>query len=128
VISLITYIYQESEEELSNQAKRGAQKIKQIFLPPINYQLKYYIMYIEFQLPRKDHNSALVQVGRETLLNELKRWSKQHNLDYYSIRTDYVYGDNLERVYLPSSRAYELFAISWSPSHSYFGDYRLRKS
>ena len=85
-------------------------------------------MYIEFQLPRKDHNSALIQVGRESLLNELKQWSKQHNLDYYSIKTDYIYGDNLERVYLPSDRAYELFLISWAPKQQYFGDYKLRKS
>jgi hypothetical protein len=85
-------------------------------------------MYIEFQLPRKDHNTHATQLGRESLLNELKRWSKQHNLDYYSIKTDYVYGDNKERVYLPSDRAYELFAISWCPQQTYFGDYRLRKN
>jgi hypothetical protein len=85
-------------------------------------------MYIEFQLPRKDSNNVAVQLGRESLLNELKQWSKQHNLDYYSIKTDYIYGDNLERVYLPSDRAYELFAISWAPSHAYFADYRLRKN
>ena len=85
-------------------------------------------MYIEFQLPRKDSNSTVTQVGRESLLNELKKWCKQHNLDYYAIRTDYVYGENRERVYLPSDRAYELFAISWAPKQSYFTDYKLRKN
>ena len=85
-------------------------------------------MYIEFQLPRKDSNNVATQLGRESLLNELKRWSKQHNLDYYAIKTDYIYGDNLERVYLPSDRAYELFLISWSPKQQYFGDYKLRKN
>jgi len=85
-------------------------------------------MYIEFQLPRKDSNSIATQLGRETLLNELKQWSKQHNLDYYAIKTDYIYGDNKERVYLPSDRAYELFAISWAPSHAYLTDYKLRKN
>ena len=85
-------------------------------------------MYIEFQLPRKDSNNVATQLGRESLLNELKQWSKQHNLDYYAIKTDYIYGDNLERVYLPSDRAYELFLISWAPKQQYFGDYKLRKS
>ena len=85
-------------------------------------------MYIEFQLPRKDSNNVATQLGRESLLNELKQWSKRHNLDYYAIKTDYIYGDNLERVYLPSDRAYELFLISWAPKQQYFGDYKLRKN
>lgn len=85
-------------------------------------------MYIEFQLPRKDFNNVVTQLGRESLLNELKQWSKRHNLDYYSIKTDYIYGDNKERVYLPNDRAYELFLISWSPSQEYFSTYRLRRS
>jgi hypothetical protein len=85
-------------------------------------------MYIEFQLPRKNFNTVVTQLGRESLLNELKQWSKRHNLDYYAIKTDYIYGDNQERVYLPSSRAYELFAISWAPSQDYFSRYRLRRS
>ena len=111
----------------SNQAKRGAQKISADFYTLFSTHLNMF-MYIEFQLPRKDYNNTAVQLGRESLLNELKKWCKQHNLDYYSIKTDYVYGDNKERVYLPSDRAYELFLISWAPKQTYFGDYKLRKN
>ena len=109
--------------------KRSAErkKLAQILEPLLSTHLNK-SMYIEFQLPRKDSNNTAVQLGRESLLNELKRWSKQHNLDYYAIKTDYIYGDNLERVYLPSDRAYELFLISWAPKQQYFGDYKLRKN
>lgn len=109
--------------------KRSAErkKLAQILEPLLSTHLNK-TMYIEFQLPRKDSNTTAVQLGRETLLNELKQWSKQHNLDYYAIKTDYIYGDNLERVYLPSDRAYELFLISWAPKQQYFGDYRLRRN
>ena len=106
---------------------RSAKKIAQILDPLLTTYLNNN-MYIEFQLPRKDSNNAATHLGRETLLNELKQWSKRHNLDYYAIKTDYIYGDNLERVYLPSDRAYELFLISWAPKQGYFGDYKLRKN
>ena len=80
-------------------------------------------MYIEFELNVKQD---LWDQSRAQLQHELRKWCYQHGLDYWSINTHSR--DRRERVELPSTKAYELFCISWRPEQEYLRKYRLIRS
>ena len=67
-------------------------------------------MYIEIKMPR---NTTLWNRYQEQLRHELRKWCHQHSLDYWSIDIRSV--DDHLRLELPSTKAYELFCVSWRP-------------
>ena len=77
-------------------------------------------MYIEFKSPR---DVSLWNHHREQLRNELRKWCYQHGLDYWSTNIRVV--DDRLRLELPSTKAYELFCISWRSELADLGEYRL---
>ena len=80
-------------------------------------------MYIEFKTPP---NAILWNHHREQLRDELRKWCFQHGLDYW--RTSIRAVDDRLRLELPSTKAYELFCISWRPELVDLSEYRLIRS
>ena len=77
-------------------------------------------MHIEFTMP---HGFNRWPQRRAQLWSELRKWCYQHNLDCWRINTRAV--DNYLHVELPSTKAYELFCISWRPEQTDLREYRL---
>ena len=77
-------------------------------------------LYIELVLP---NNPTELRQHQERLRYELSKWCYQHGLDYGNIRTHKR--DNHQRIELPSTKAYELFCISWRPAEADLQQYRL---
>lgn len=81
-------------------------------------------MYIEFTLATSTMGREIAQ---QILTNELRKWCRQHNINYSSLEFELVAGWNKQRVKLPNPRVYELFCISWAPANGYFERYSLRR-
>ena len=76
-------------------------------------------MYIQFDI-LVDYSRDRV---RAELAHELQKWAHQHSIDYHSIK--HRIHDYRVSIELPSTKAYELFCISWCPEKTAWRDYRL---
>jgi len=67
-------------------------------------------MHIEIKL-----SSDYSQRERERLQleHDLRKWTRQHNIDINMIRLQYASDRNVERVYIHNDRALELFCLCW---------------
>lgn len=77
-------------------------------------------MYIEILMPR---NITQWNHYQGQLRHELRKWCYQHGLDYWSINIRAV--DDHLQLELPSTKAYELFCVSWRPELADLREYRL---
>ena len=83
------------------------------------------MLYAEFKISGDWHYRNLAY---ESLRLEIRRWAHGHGIDHRSIHTEYHSDSGSERVYLPTDRVAELWAISWAPKDSYWSEYKLRRS
>ena len=81
-------------------------------------------MQIIFPLPI---DQRIREINRRALQLELQIWSKRHNIDYTSIKSEYHRDSNSQQVTLPNDRALELFCFSWSPGNHDYKNFALRR-